>query len=87
MNQHSAVLECAVFGIPDPRWVEIVHAEVSLKKRCTATVDELIDFCKERLARYKAPKSLVIVEEIPKNATGKILKKELRKKYWEKKQK
>jgi long-chain acyl-CoA synthetase len=84
LNQHPAVLECAVFGIPDPRWVEKVHATVSLKKGQTATTQELIDFCKARLAKYKAPKSMEIVPVIPKSGTGKILKKELRKKFWDK---
>jgi len=81
LYRHPAVLECAVFGIPDPKWVEAVHAVISLKKGATATPEELIEFCKERIARYKAPKSIEIVTEIPKSGTGKILKKEMRKKY------
>jgi len=71
-----------VFGIPDPKWVEAVHASVVLKREATATAEELIEFCRENIARYKAPKSLDIVKELPKSATGKILKKEMRKKYW-----
>jgi acyl-CoA synthetase (AMP-forming)/AMP-acid ligase II len=82
LHRHPAVLECGVFGIPHPKWVEAVHAMVTLKQGTSATPEELIAFCKERIAGYKAPKSIEIVEELPKSATGKILKKEMRKKYW-----
>ena len=82
LYQHPAVLECAVFGIPDPKWVESVHAAVSLKKGAMATPEELIGFCKKNIARYKAPKSIEIMPEIPKGATGKILKREMKDKYW-----
>lgn len=82
LYQYPAVLECAVFAIPDPKWVEAVHAVVSLKKGVTATPEELIEFCKKNIARYKAPKSIQIVQEIPKSATGKILKREMKSKYW-----
>jgi len=80
---HPAVLEAAVFGIPDPYWVEKVHAVVVLKEGAEAREDELIDFCKARLARFKAPKSVEIAGEIPKNPAGKILKRQLRDRYWE----
>jgi acyl-CoA synthetase (AMP-forming)/AMP-acid ligase II len=82
LYRHPAVSECAVFGIPDPKWVEAVHAVISLREGATATPEELIEFCKRKTARYKAPKSVEIVEEIPKSGTGKILKKEMKKKYW-----
>ncbi|MFP3974627.1 MAG: long-chain-fatty-acid--CoA ligase [Dehalococcoidia bacterium] len=78
---HPAVRECAVFGIPDPKWVEKVHAVVSLKVETTATPDELIEFCKANIARYKAPKSIEIVEDLPKGGSGKILKGELKKRH------
>jgi long-chain acyl-CoA synthetase len=80
---HPAVLECAVFGIPDPKWVETVHAVVSLKKGTSATPEELIKYCKENIARFKAPKSVEIVPELPKGATGKILKRDMKRKYWD----
>jgi acyl-CoA synthetase (AMP-forming)/AMP-acid ligase II len=82
LYQHPSVLECAVFGIPDPKWVEVAHAAVSLKKGAMATPEELIEFCKKAIARYKAPKSIEIMQEIPKGATGKILKREMKSKYW-----
>lgn len=81
LHKHPAVLECGVFGIPHPKWVEAVHAMVTLKQGASATPEELIAFCKERIAGYKAPKTLEIADELPKSATGKILKKEMRKKY------
>jgi long-chain acyl-CoA synthetase len=80
---HPAVLECAVFGIPDPKWVESVHAVVSLKKGASATPEELIKYCKDNIARFKAPKSIEIIPELPKGATGKILKREMKSKYWD----
>ncbi|MBA7653635.1 Long-chain-fatty-acid--CoA ligase [subsurface metagenome] len=81
--QHPSVLEVAVIGIPDPYWVEGVHAVVTLKEGASLTAEELIDFCKQRLARYKAPKSVEFVNSLPKNPAGKILKRQLRGKYWE----
>jgi len=80
---HPAVEEAAVIGIPDPYWVEKVHAVVTLNKGVNVTEADLISFCKEKLARYKAPKSVEFVEALPKNPSGKILKRELRDKYWE----
>jgi len=79
--QHPSVLEAAVIGIPDPYWVEKVHAVVTLKEGASLTEQELIDFCKQTLARYKAPKSVEFVDALPKNPAGKILKRELREKY------
>jgi len=80
---HPAVAEAAVIGIPDKVWMERVHALIVLREGRCATVDEMIEFCKQHLARYKAPKSVEFVESLPKNPQGKILKRELRKKYWE----
>jgi acyl-CoA synthetase (AMP-forming)/AMP-acid ligase II len=82
LYQHPAVQEAAVIGLPDSYWVEKVHAVVTLKKGMTLTSEELIDFCKKRLARFKAPKSVEFLDALPKNPAGKILKRELREKYW-----
>jgi long-chain acyl-CoA synthetase len=82
LYKHPAVLEAAVIGIPDPYWVEKVHAIISLKKGVTATAEEIMAFSKKHLAGYKTPKSVEFVEALPKNAAGKIVKKELREKYW-----
>jgi acyl-CoA synthetase (AMP-forming)/AMP-acid ligase II len=83
LYRHPAVSEAAVIGVPDDKWVERVHAVITLKAGRTATVDEMIDFCKDNLARYKAPRSVEFGESLPKNPQGKILKRELREKYWQ----
>lgn len=82
LYKHPAVLEAAVIGIPDPYWVEKVHAIISLKKGAVATPEEIIAFCKKYIAGYKTPKSIEFRESLPKNAADKILKKELREAYW-----
>jgi acyl-CoA synthetase (AMP-forming)/AMP-acid ligase II len=78
---HPAVQELAVIGVEDPYWVERVHAVVVLKKREQATEKELIHFCKQHLAHYKAPKSVEFVESLPKNPQGKINKRLLKEVY------
>ena len=82
LYRHPAIAEVAVIGIPDPVWVERVHAVVVLKSDAIATENEIIAFCKEHVASYKAPKSVEFLESLPKNPQGKILKKEIRSKYW-----
>ena len=82
LYQHPAVHEAAVFGIPDDYWVEKVHAAITLKPGASATEKDIIEFCKQRLARYKAPKSVEFLEALPKTPSGKILKREMREKYW-----
>jgi long-chain acyl-CoA synthetase len=81
LYKHPAVAEAAVIGVPDPKWVERVHAVIALKAGTRATEKELITFCKEHIASYKAPKSVEFVDSLPKNPQGKILKKEIRAKY------
>ncbi len=78
LYEHPAVAEAAVIGKPDDKLGEEVVAVVALKKGADVTPDELRAYCKERLAAYKYPREIRIVEELPKGATGKILKKELR---------
>jgi len=82
LYRHPAVAEAAVIGIPDPYWVERVHALVVLKKDAQAAEEDIINFCRKHIAHYKAPKSVEFVESLPKNPQGKILKKEIRSKYW-----
>lgn len=81
LYQHPAVLEAAVIGIPDPYWVERVHAVVVTRKGESTNAEELIAFCKKQIAGYKTPKTVEFVDSLPKNPAGKILKKELREKY------
>ena len=78
LYKHPSISEVAVIGIPDPVWVERVHAVVVLKENATATEDDIILFSKDHLASFKAPKSVEFVESLPKNPQGKILKKEIR---------
>jgi fatty-acyl-CoA synthase len=78
---HPAVSEVAVFGVPHPKWIEAVMAVVVLRAGHRASVDELLRYCRERMAGYKAPKLVEIVEALPKNASGKILKRELRDRF------
>lgn len=78
LYQHPAVREAAVVGLPDPVWGEAVCAVVSFKPGRTATEEELLAFMRENLARYKAPKRYVVVDDLPKSAAGKILRTEAR---------
>jgi long-chain acyl-CoA synthetase len=81
---HPAVLELAVFGIPDERWGEAVHAEVVLKPGVEVTESELIEHCRLSIAGFKVPRSVAIRSEpLPKSGAGKILKREIRAPYWE----
>jgi long-chain acyl-CoA synthetase len=82
LYRHPAVMEATVIGIPDKYWVERVQALVVLRQGANATAEEVIDFCKEHIAHYKAPKGVEFVESLPKNPQGKILKREIRKRYW-----
>ncbi|GBD18911.1 Long-chain-fatty-acid--CoA ligase [bacterium HR27] len=82
LYQHPAVLECAVIGIPDEKWGEVPKAFVVLKPGMQATPEELIAFCRERLAHYKCPKQVELVEALPKTSTGKIQKFVLREREW-----
>jgi len=83
LAEHPSVMEVAVIGVPDDRWGETVKAVVSLKPDTSATEEELIAYCREHLAAYKCPTSVDILEALPRNPTGKILKRDLRKPYWE----
>lgn len=81
LYQHPAVLEAAVIGVPDAKWVEAVRALVVLKRGAASTEAEIIGFCGERLAGYKKPKPVEFWDELPKSPAGKILKRELRARY------
>jgi acyl-CoA synthetase (AMP-forming)/AMP-acid ligase II len=78
LYQHPAVREAAVFGVPDDQWGERVTAAISWRERVTATDAELAAFCHERLAGFKCPKRFIVLPELPKNPSGKILKRELK---------
>jgi long-chain acyl-CoA synthetase len=75
---HPAVKELAVYGIPHPEKGEIVKAAIVLKEGESATAEEIDDYCRQHLAVYKVPAELEFLDELPKSATGKILKRILR---------
>jgi fatty-acyl-CoA synthase len=78
---HPAVAEVAVVGVPHPRWVETPLAVVVVAPGAEVGEAELIDHCRERLAGYKKPAAVVFVDELPRNAAGKVLKRDLRDTY------
>ncbi|MBW2240732.1 MAG: long-chain-fatty-acid--CoA ligase [Deltaproteobacteria bacterium] len=82
LYEHPAVAEAAVIGIPDEKWGETVKAVVVLKEGEEATSEELLAFCKGRLGGYKRPRSVDFIAALPRNPSGKVLKKDLREPYW-----
>jgi fatty-acyl-CoA synthase len=79
---HPGVYETAVIPVPDDKWGEVPKALVTLKPGSQATEAELLEFCRSRLSHYKCPHSVEFLDSLPKSGTGKVLKRELRQKYW-----
>ena len=82
LAHHSAIHDVAVIGIPDKKFGEALLAFVELKPDMSLNTDEMIAFCRGRIAGYKIPRQLQVIEEIPRNPSGKILKRELRESFW-----
>ena len=78
LNHHPKVFDSAVIGVPDEQWGESLRAFIVLKSGQEATEEEMVEYCTENLAKYKKPRSVEFIGEIPRNPSGKILKKQLR---------
>lgn len=81
LRSHPKIDEVAVIGVPDETWGEEPRAIVVLKQGETATAEEIMEYCREKLASYKRPRSVIFVDELPRNPMGKVLKRVLREKY------
>ena len=83
LMSHPAVQEACVFGIPNEKWGESVHAVLELKPGCLVEADELQNLVKTQIGSVSTPKSLELTDKLPRSATGKVLKRELRQRYWQ----
>lgn len=79
---HPAILEAAVIGVPDEKFGEALLAVCALTPGCRLSADELIEYCRDKIAGYKIPRQLKLMDELPRNPSGKILKTVLREPYW-----
>jgi acyl-CoA synthetase (AMP-forming)/AMP-acid ligase II len=82
LSEHPKILQAAVVGVPDEKWGEAVKAVAVLKPGEQLSESEVIAYCKAHLAGYKCPRSVDFIDSLPMNPTGKILKREIREKYW-----
>ncbi|HYB70330.1 MAG TPA: AMP-binding protein [Candidatus Bathyarchaeia archaeon] len=82
LHRHPRVLDAAVFGVPDEEWGERVHAALHVRPGETVTVEEVTAFCRQHMAGYKVPREVSFHAEFPRDAAGKLLKRQLREPYW-----
>ncbi|MBM4452563.1 MAG: hypothetical protein FJ024_08835, partial [Chloroflexi bacterium] len=81
LHSYPKVDEAAVIGVPDPEWGQQPRAIVVLKQGQAATAEEIMEYCREKLASFKRPRSVVFVDALPRNPMGKVLRKALREQY------
>jgi acyl-CoA synthetase (AMP-forming)/AMP-acid ligase II len=81
LSQHADIAEATVFGVPDKKWGEVCHAVVCPKPGKTLTRDQVIDFLADKIARFKIPKYVTFMNELPKAASGKVAKRVLQESY------
>lgn len=82
LYKHPAIAEVAVIAVPDEKWGEVPKAIIVLHKGAEVTEQEILDYTREHMSRFKVPKSVDFVEGLPKTATGKLQKFQLREMYW-----
>jgi acyl-CoA synthetase (AMP-forming)/AMP-acid ligase II len=80
---HPQVLDVAVVGVPDDKWGEAIKAFVVLNEGSSISAEDIIEFSRTRIAKFKCPKSIDFIDVLPRNMSGKILRRELRDPYWE----